>query len=261
MEIYDSLPHNYPEFMKKYCLNAENITQKNLNEMIEYKGCNAISLKLSGCHPDNNDWGSDKAVENVWKIINITDLPVIVSATGINEKDIIILKELSEKFSGMNLTLGNVTMENYQEISESVSKCGHNVIAETPIDINLAKQLNILLSENQIGVNRILSLTTSAVIGYGFEYSFSTIERIKLAQAQNDRFLMTPQISWITQDVWKIKEAVSSDATINERISVIWESATAAGYIMAGSDIVVMHNPLAIRDTVKFIQTLFNLIF
>lgn len=257
LEIYDFMPKNYPDLLKEYYSKYF----ENLGSWVKAAAevrADLVCLRLIGCHPDEKDSDEAGAVNSVKMVLDNTDLPLIVIGTGVHKKDNKLLPAIAASFKGKNLLLGSVTRDNYKDIVSSAKEFGHNVIAEVPIDINLAKQLNILISEEGLPLDRIISYNISGALGYGFEYAYSTIEKIRLAALSGDKFLAIPQLAMVSTETWKAKEAVFENPEWGDRKKryPLWESVGAIGYLMAGADIVVMHHPEAIRAVKKAIDKL-----
>jgi acetyl-CoA decarbonylase/synthase complex subunit delta len=131
---------------------------------------------------------------------------------------------------------------------------GHSIIAESPIDINIAKQVNILITDMGLAPERIAMHPTTGALGYGMEYVYSIMERGRLAALMGDKMLAMPFIVFIGAEAWKIKEASASEKEIPEwgelsKRGPLWEAVTAASMIQAGADILVMRNPEAVKST------------
>jgi acetyl-CoA decarbonylase/synthase complex subunit delta len=140
---------------------------------------------------------------------------------------------------------------------------GHNIIAESPIDINIAKQLNILISDMGLPLERIVINPTIGALGYGLEYAYSIMERARLAALAGDKTVAMPFICLVGQESWRAKEAKASSAEFpawgpqSER-GVVWESVTATALIQSGADILVMRHPKAVEKVNKYIDNLMN---
>ncbi|MFA6358449.1 MAG: acetyl-CoA decarbonylase/synthase complex subunit delta, partial [Candidatus Omnitrophota bacterium] len=130
---------------------------------------------------------------------------------------------------------------------------GHSLIAQSPIDINIAKQLNILISDMGLAFERIVMDPTIGALGYGLEYAYSIMERARLAALNGDKTLASAFICFVGQEVWKTKEAKES---IEQ--GIIWEAITATSLIQSGADLLIMRHPKAIEKVNNFIETLFK---
>jgi acetyl-CoA decarbonylase/synthase complex subunit delta len=211
-----------------------------------------ICFRLASCHPDIKNNSADYAGELIRKILNNTSLPLIIIGCGHSEKDADILLSAAEASKGEKVLLGMATKDNYKTITATAISCGHNIIAESPLDINLAKQLNILISDMGLPLERIVMHPTTGGLGYGFEYCYTIMERTRLAGLQGDKIMATPIINMVAQETWKTKEAKATDqeqpswGTLDKR-ALAWEISCATGYLQSGSNILVVAHPESVR--------------
>jgi acetyl-CoA decarbonylase/synthase complex subunit delta len=187
-----------------------------------------------------------------------------VWGTADNQKDEEVLKKISEVCEGKNLGLAPVEEGNYKGVGASALGYGHTVVASTPIDVNLAKQLNILLGNLGVKVDKIIIDPTTGGLGYGLEYSYSVMERIRMAAlTQEDDKLQVPMVSNIGNEVWKSKEAglsIEAEPTMGdpEKRAVLMETVAAVCYLLGGSDVVILRHPETVRLTRSFIELMTN---
>ena len=186
-------------------------------------------------------------------VLSAIDVPLVVWGSGNETKDAAVLKAVAEACQATPLALGPVAEGNYKQIGASALAYGHVVIASTPIDINLAKQLNILLENLGIPANRILIDPTVGGLGYGFEYTYSVMERIRIAAlTAGDEKLRSPLFCHVAGEVWKTKEArltkeeapLLGDPAVR---GVLLEAMTAQGMLLAGADVLVVRHPETAR--------------
>ncbi|MCS7150982.1 MAG: acetyl-CoA decarbonylase/synthase complex subunit delta [Endomicrobia bacterium] len=252
-EVLDYLPEElWPIFYE----NLKDIITDPLKwiQEIEKSGPDAICLRLLSCHPDIKNNSKDYLSTFIPEVLKITKLPLIILGCDHIEKDTEILPFVSELTKNEKVLIGMAVKENYKTISLSAFACGHSVIAQTPLDINLAKQLNILINDTGIPLDRIVMHHTTGGLGYGFEYCYSIMERCRLAGLQGDKVMATPIINLIAEETWKTKEAKVSveeeptwgDSPIER--GIVWETTTAMGYLQAGADILVLAHPGSIRN-------------
>ena len=231
---------------------------------VEDYGADIIVLQLKSTDPNGMDRDANAAAEVAKKVADAIAVPLVVWGTANNAKDEEVLKRISEKCEGMNVGLGPVEEANHKGVGASALGYGHTIIASSPIDVNLAKQLNILLSNLGVKGSKIIVDPTTGGLGYGLEYSYSVMERIKMAAlTQEDEKLQMPMISNIGNEIWKCKEAKESigDApTLGdpERRGILMESTAAVAYLLAGSDVVILRHPESVRLTRAFIELLLN---
>ncbi len=214
-------------------------------------GADAVALTLSSTHPDGANASAASAVDTVKRVLDATDLPLIVYGPGVASKDNEVLVAVAEAASGQRLALGVCEDKNYRTIVAACLAHGHVAVAKSPIDLNLAKQLNILIADMGLSVDRILMDPTTGALGYGIEYTYSVMERLRLAALQGDKWCALPMICTVGYEAWRQKEAKATAGVPTEwgdlsRRGVLWEATTAQTLLEAGADILVMRHPQAI---------------
>ncbi|MFC1925127.1 acetyl-CoA decarbonylase/synthase complex subunit delta [Chloroflexota bacterium] len=208
-------------------------------------GADAIFLRLESTDPTGNDASPEEAAATVKKVVDAVDVPVIVFGAEDEKKDVLVLKKVAEVCSGENLLLGPVVKENYEEIAQAASEHGHSLIALTPMDINLMKELNIKLAKI-FPAERIVIDPVSSAVGYGMEYSFTIMERTKLIGVQHkDAMTQMPIIANLGFECWKTREAKES-----KEQGILWEGATALSMLLAGANLLVLRHP----ETLKLVK-------
>jgi len=223
-------------------------------------GADLIVLQMKSTDPNGMDRKADEAAAVAKKVIDAVDVPVVIWGTANNQKDEECLKKISEACQGKNLGLSPVEEGNHKGVGASALAYGHVVVASSPIDVNLAKQLNILLGNLGVAANKILIDPTTGGLGYGLEYSYSVMERIRMAAlTQEDDKLQIPMISNVGNEIWKCKEAGQSieDApTLGdpEKRAIMMESVAATCYLLAGADVVILRHPESVRLVRSFID-------
>lgn len=218
-------------------------------------GAEVICLKLSSAHPEAGNTGAAQAKKTVLSVLSAVDLPLIVLGPGVAEKDNEVLMAASEAAKGQRIALGLCEEKNYRTCAAVCISDGHIAVAKSPLDINLAKQLNVLVSDVGVPLDSIIMDPDTGSLGYGLEYAYSIIERVKLAALLGDGMCQMPIINHPGGETWRQKEAKAAEGVpaswgkLEER-SVIWEEITASALINAGSDLVVMCHPKAV-ETIK----------
>ncbi|HSA07016.1 MAG TPA: acetyl-CoA decarbonylase/synthase complex subunit delta [Candidatus Gastranaerophilales bacterium] len=255
-EILTNIPANYPELLKQ-AWQEKIYDPLECVKFAEASGFELLAIRFNIENCSNTDYEIEKSKEQLKEILSITQLPLIITGSFKRDLDIKLLSALAESAS-RKCTIGVVEEENYKQIAPTIRDCGHNIIARTPIDINLTKQLNILLTELGFNADRILIDPNTGSLGYGLDYAYSIIERIKLAALNGDAMLNMPVITFVGEEAWKTKEAKSSNVPeewgdLNTR-AILWESATASSMLASGSNIVVMRHPQAINHIKNFIN-------
>jgi acetyl-CoA decarbonylase/synthase complex subunit delta len=227
-------------------------------------GADLIVLQLKSTDPNGMDRGADEASEVAKKVSDAIDVPLVLWGTANNQKDEEVLKAISEKCEGKNLALGPVEEANHKGVGASALGYGHAIVASSPIDVNLAKQLNILLGNLGVQGEKIIIDPTTGGLGYGMEYSYSVMERISMAAlTQEDEKLQVPMINNIGNEVWKCKEAglgIEEAPTLGdaEKRPILMEAVAAVCYLMGGSDVVILRHPETVRLIRAFIDLMIN---
>jgi len=216
-------------------------------------GADMIHLELIGTDPNGMDRPAAEAAEVVKSVVEAVDCPMAVWGTANHEKDVEVLKLIAEQNQGKGLLLGPVEEADHKQLGAAAIGFGHKVIGSSPIDVNLAKQVNILLGNLGVPDTGILIDPTVGGIGYGLEYTYSVMERCRLAAlTQEDERLQFPLYCTIGREVWKTKEAKSSAEDWPElgdpkERGVVLEALTAATLLLAGANVMVLRHPRAME--------------
>lgn len=221
-----------------------------------------ICLRLMGTHPDGKNRTPEEAAATTKAVLKAIDVPLIILGANHVEKDGEVLKACAEAAAGYNCLIGKAQEKNYKTIAAAAMAYNHYLLALSNLDINLAKQLNILLTQMGVDAGRIIMDTMPAALGYGLEYGYSVIERIRLAALkQNDTMVQMPILGDIGYEVWKAKEAKSTQeeqpqwGDASQR-GIAWEVTTALAYLIAGADTLVMRHPQAVEQVRKTVKDL-----
>ncbi len=230
---------------------------------VEEYGADMISVRLEGTHPEKGNKNPESALELVKEVLLTVDVPIIITAHNHYASTNEVMKKVAAGCAGERLLLNWVEAENYRTIAGVALAYGHCVVAQTPIDVNLAKQLNILLGNMDLPRDRILMDPLAGAMGYGLEYSYSVMERIRLTALGGDKALASPMIVCVGQETWKVKESSAAESAFPAwgdlaRRAVLWEVQTAMPLVLAGADLVVLYHPeslAAIRRNVTRLGT------
>jgi acetyl-CoA decarbonylase/synthase, CODH/ACS complex subunit delta len=222
----------------------------------------ALDLSLTG--PDGKPNTPANAVKTVKSVLGAVGLPLIVYGPGQADLDNELLVAVAEATKGERLSLGLCEDKNYRTIVATAMANGHTVCARSPMDVNLAKQLNILISDMGLSISSILMDPSTAAVGYGIEYGYSVIERLRLAALQGDAMTQAPIIVTPGYEAWKTKEAKVGGAESAvpaawgdwTNRAIAWETLTAVTLLEAGADILVMRHPESIRRVQQTIDDL-----
>ena len=211
-------------------------------------GADLIALKLRSCHPDQGDRSCEDAVKTVDRVLAAVSVPLIVYGPGTADKDNEVLVAVAERTKGEQLALGLCEEKNYRTIVAAALGNGHLVIAQTPIDVNLAKQLNILISDMGLPLERVLMDPNTGALGYGLEYTYSVMERLRMASLLGDSMTQQPMVCGVGEEAWRQKEGRAATdvpeawGALAER-GVAWEVSTATTLLEAGADVLVLRHP------------------
>lgn len=224
-------------------------------------GADLIYVRLASAHPEEGNTGAAEAKKTAHAILSAVDLPVIFVGPDVAEKDNEVLVAVSDAAKGQRVGLGNCVEKNHKTIAATCIADGHVAIAKTPIEINLAKQLNILLSDVGLSPDSILMDPTTGALGYGLEYTYSVMERLRLAALMGDAMTSMPMICSVGEESWRQKESKGGDAPkawgdIAER-ALIWEEVTAMGLLTSGADLVVLRHPQTVAKVKSALGKMF----
>nr|MBP7323705.1 acetyl-CoA decarbonylase/synthase complex subunit delta [Deltaproteobacteria bacterium] len=219
-----------------------------------------VFLSLKSTDPNGKNRSAEEAARTAKQVLEAIDVPLIVWGSANQEKDAEVLRAVAVACGDKKVCLGPVEEGNYRQIGAQALAYNHKIAASTPIDVNLAKQLNILLGNLGIAEENIIIDPTTGPIGYGIEYTYSVMERIRQAAlTQQDDRLQLPILNNLAEEVWKCKEARQADDPImgkSEPRGVLLEAMTAITLVLAGSDLVVMRHPEAIALVRNHIRNL-----
>ncbi len=227
----------------------------------EAAGADMVVLTLGLSKPDGspNDAANVRAV--VRKVLNATGLPLAVLGPGQADVDNELLVPAAEEAKGERILLGTCEDKNYRTIVATAMANAHAVHSKTPMDVNLSKQLVILIHDMGMPLDRIVMDPTTGALGYGIEYGYSVMERLRLAALQGDSMTQQPILVTPGEECWKVKEAKVGEGVPEawgdwERRAIHWESATAASLLHAGADLVVVRHPETLRKLRAIIDAL-----
>jgi acetyl-CoA decarbonylase/synthase complex subunit delta len=231
---------------------------------VEKLGADVISVRLATTHPDNGDLPAEEAGNIVKAVLGAVGVPVIVTGCSHFEKNNAVMKHIASTFAGENLLLNWVETDNYKTIAATVMAYGHCIVAQTPIDVNMCKQLNILLTSMGVAADHIVVDPMTGALGYGLEYVYSVMERIRTAAFTGDAMLAMPLLVNPGFEVAKIKEsrAPRKDFPLwgkEEEREALLEIATGMSYLNAGADLLVAYHPLAARTLKRKINEMMSL--
>ena len=260
--IADVVP-DWPDVLK-------NAIGKEINSPVEWAqkcvndfGVDLISLKMLGADPAGKNRSPSDCAKTVEDILKNVDVPLIIWGCGDDEKDNHVLPECSQAAKGENCLIGSAKESNYMTIVAICKADKHKIISEAPVDINIGKQVNILLQDAGFDLKDVIMYQTSAALGYGFDYVYSIIERARIAALKGDKLMAAPQICDVAGEVWRIKETIADEDVLPgwgklSKRGPMWEATCASLLLQAGADILVMAHPESILNLQKTIDNLFK---
>ena len=253
MEVWDCPPEDWPEAALEPFKGVTDDPVAWAKKCIDDYGAEMIALQLISTDPNGLDRGADEAAEVVKKVADAIDVPLIVWGTASHDKDTEVLRRVAEICQDKSLIMGPVVEADHKRIGAAALAYHHTVISSTPIDINLAKQLNILLGNLGVPDELIAIDPTVSGIGYGIEYCYSVMERMRMAGlTQQDEKLQFPIICNVAKEVWKTKEAktpTEADPKLGDakKRGILMEAMSATALLLAGGDVLIMRHPEAIK--------------
>jgi CO dehydrogenase/acetyl-CoA synthase delta subunit len=212
-----------------------------------------VHLELVGTDPNGENKSAEHAAKVAKAVVDAVNVPVAVWGCGNDAKDAETLRAVAEACQGKRLLLGPVVEGNHKQLGAAIIGYGHAAIASTPIDVNLQKQLNILLTNLGVAAENIVDDPTVGGVGYGLEYTYSVMERARLAAlTADDDKLQFPAYCNVGREAWKVKEAKLAEADEpklghHPRRGILLESVTAASLLLAGADILVLRHPESVK--------------
>ena len=253
MEVFDCPPEEWPEAALEPFAGVTDDPVAWAKKCIDDYGAEMICLQLLSTDPNGLDRGADEAAEVVKKVADAIDVPLIVWGTANHDKDIEVFRKVTEVCHGKNLIIGPTEEGDHKQIGAAAIGYQHTVISSTPIDINLAKQLNILLGNLGVPDELIVIDPTVSGIGYGIEYAYSIMERMRMAAlTQQDDKLQFPIVCNIAKEVWKTREikiSAADDPKMGDakKRGILLEAMSAMCLLLAGADVLIMRHPEAIK--------------
>ena len=262
IEITDFGMEHEPECIQKYyegCSSIADIAKK----AASFEGVDFLSFRLEGGDPNGANKSTDELIAMVKEVAEAVDLPLVISGSKNAERDAELLGKAAEAVQGKNALILAAKEENYKTVGAAAGLAYNQVVgAESSVDINLAKQLNVLLSQLGVKPESVVMNVGTAAAGYGYEYVASTMQRVKSAAlSQNDAQLQMPIITPVASETWATKEATQAEADSPEwgsmeRRGIDMEVETAAADLACGSDAVILKHPVSVATVSKLIKEL-----
>ncbi len=250
MEVFDAVSEKYPPVLRKFWGPLLDDPAAMAKACVEKYGADLVSVRLDGTHPERGDRSPAEALKMVKSVLEAVEVPVIVTGHNQYEKNNEVMKEVARGCAGENLLLNWVEQDNYRTIAGAAMAYGHSLVAQSPIDVNIAKQLNILLTNMDCKLDQIVIDPMTGAMGYGIEYTYSVMERIRITGLAGDAMIACPMILSPGQECAKIKEMKASGEEFPmwgdlEKRAAVWELSTATAMLYAGADVLIMYHPEA----------------
>jgi len=253
MEVWDHEPEEWPAWVLEPFRAVAGDPAAWAKKCVDEYGAQFIGVMLKSTDPNDKDASPEAAAATVKLVAEAVAVPLLIWGTANPEKDAAVLAAVAEECEGVKLILGPVEEKNHKQVGAQALAYKHGIGANSPIDVNLAKQLNILLGNLGVEMENIIIDPTTGSLGYGLEYSYSVMERIRMAAlAQDDDKLMLPLMNCIGPEVWKVKECkltVEEAPELGDPQSrgVMMEAITAVSLLLAGSDMLLLRHPLTVK--------------
>ena len=249
--VADVVPPNWPDVLKEAIGGVIDSPADWARRLVDECKVDLISLKLIGADPAGANRSPGDCAKTVRAVLEAVDVPLIFWGCDDEEKDNDLLLECSQAARGERCLIGSATERNYRTIGAVGTADKHKVIAEAPVDINIGKQVNILLQDAGFSLNDVVMCQVTAALGYGFDYVFTIFERVRIAGLKGDQLMALPQIANVGWEAWKVKEAQQDEDILPGwgKLSLrgpLWEAASAVGYLHAGADILTLAHPQSI---------------
>ncbi len=262
MEVFDKKPEKYPEILGEYFGDTIEKPGEMARKCVEEYGAELISIRLEGTHPEKGDKSAEEAAETVRQVLDSVGVPVIVTGHGHYEKINAVMKKVCEVTSGENCLINYVEKDNYKTIAAACLAYGHTLVAQSPIDVNLAKQLNILLTEMHFPKEKIVIDPLTGALGYGLEYTYSIMERIRIDALAGDEMVAFPMLVNPGYESFRVKETRAPEKDYPDwgdlsMRGAYWETATAMSLLVAGADMLVLYHPRTVKTVKNLITEMF----
>ena len=262
IEITDFGMEHEPECIKKYyegCATLADMARK----AASMEGVDFLSFRMEGGDPNGANKSTEELIGELKEIADAVDLPLVVCGCKNVEKDAELFSKAAEALNGKNAVILSAKEENYKTVGAAAGLAYKQIVgAESAVDINLAKQLNVLISQLGVDSKSVVMNVGSAAVGYGFEYVVSTMDRVKAAAlSQNDAQLQMPIITPVAEEAWNVKEAMASEEDMPEwgpveQRGIDMEVSTAASVLACGSNAVIVKHPVTVATISKMIKEL-----
>jgi acetyl-CoA decarbonylase/synthase, CODH/ACS complex subunit delta len=262
IEVWDGGADEWPEPLRQVYGDDLSSPGAWAKKAVEF-GADLICLRLVAAHPDAGNRSAEQCAATVKEVLEAVGVPLVIWGCGVDEKDLEILPAVSAAARGENCLVGTAREKNYRTVVAVCLADKHKLLAESPLDINIAKQVNILCQDAGFPLKDMVMFPTTAALGYGIEYVYSIQERSRLAALGGDKLLAQPVLCDVGFEAWRTKEArmPSFPGTTDDNRDawgIMWEAATAAVSLQAGAELLVLRHPRAVTHVRQTIDRLWR---
>lgn len=263
IEITDVYPEGWTDSFKEMYKEVCDCPVKWAKHVEANTEADFICLKLESADPNGLDKTPEECAEIVKQVVDAISLPLVISGCGNHEKDGKVFEKVAQAVDGNNCLFLSATEDNYKAVGAATTMAyNHKVSAESSVDINLAKQLNVLLTQLGVKSENVVMNVGASAVGYGYEYVASTMDRIRLAAfGQNDKSLQMPIITPVSFETWHVKESIASEEDepawgCVEKRGIAMEVSTAVSSLVGGSNAVILRHPESIETVKELVSAL-----
>lgn len=252
MEVFDTPPRRYPKPLMDIYSDVIEKPAEMARKCVEKYGAQMISIRLDGTHPDKGDKSPEEASDVVKSVLESVGVPIIITGHANFEKINEVMRKVAETASGENCLINWVEQDNYKTIAAICLAHGHCIAALSPIDVNIAKQMNIQLTDMSFPADKIVMDPMTSSTGYGLEYSYSIMERIRIAGLGGDGMLNMPMMinpgyeSSLSKESWALESDIPEWGNEDKR-TPYWEIATASSLMLAGAELMILYHPMTVE--------------
>ncbi len=263
MEVFDKKPEKYPALLLDYFGDVIDFPGDMAKKCVQEYGAELISVRLDGTHPEKGNKSADEAADIVMQVLDSVSVPIVVTGHSHYEKINEVMKKVCEVTAGENCLISYVEKDNYKTIAAACLAYGHTLVAQSPIDVNLAKQLNILLTEMNFPREKIVMDPLTGALGYGLEYTYSIMERIRIDALSGDSMMTFPMLVNAGYESFRVKETRAPEKDYPDwgdlsRRGTYWEIGTAMSLLVAGADLLILYHPQTVATVKSKIEEMFK---
>ena len=222
---------------------------------VEDFGAEMICLELLSTNPYTGNKSAEEAMRTVARVLEAVDVPLMIGGSGDAAKDALVLPAAARAAAGRRVLLSSVTPDTYRGIVPSVVEHGHAVVASTTMSLETAMAFNRDLLEAGLSADSIVMDLSTCPLGYGYEYSYSLVERSVLKGLSGSRLAQSP-ILFCPANSWAARESRAKDVELGDAAArgPLWETTAGVGGLMAGAHLLLVLDPTAGTNLKGFIE-------